>query len=304
MELASYGVYLFLAALLGIIPGTIARNKGHSFIAWWVYGVLLFIAALPHSLLIKTDPEGLEYQNAKKRLKKCFFCGEWIQSDARICRFCGKDTTSLTKACDEGWVNGPVVSSQKDPELPSGSPEVPITTINEMKRADNRTPPSRSSPSAIGILGIVLAIASLFVPYIAAIFLVPVAFACGIISLVRREKVIGISVIVLSIIGSVWIVYVSNQIQAIIKNPFASNPLIESSQVKPVVTMKEYLAIKDGMSYQEVVRIIGASGVELSRSDIAGFTTVMYEWSNENGSSMNAMFQNNQLSVKSQFGLQ
>lgn len=37
---------------------------------------------------------------------------------------------------------------------------------------------------------------------------------------------------------------------------------------------------------------------------IAGYTTVMYEWKNDDGSNMNARFQNGGLVNKAQFGLQ
>jgi len=70
-----------------------------------------------------------------------------------------------------------------------------------------------------------------------------------------------------------------------------------------IVTLAEYHKIEDGMSYQQVVNIIGEPGKELSRSDIAGYTTVMYSWSNSGGSNMNAMFQNDKLVNKAQFGL-
>jgi hypothetical protein len=45
---------LLIPALLGAIPGYIAKKKGRSLIGWWVYGVAMFIVALPHSLLIKS----------------------------------------------------------------------------------------------------------------------------------------------------------------------------------------------------------------------------------------------------------
>ena len=57
---------LILALFLGLIPATIAKNKGRSFGRWYVYGVLLFIVALIHSLLIskksttQTEPEPQE----------------------------------------------------------------------------------------------------------------------------------------------------------------------------------------------------------------------------------------------------
>jgi len=61
--------------------------------------------------------------------------------------------------------------------------------------------------------------------------------------------------------------------------------------------------IQDGMTYQQVVGIIGAPGDQLSASSIAGYRTVMYSWTNSNGSNMNAMFQNGKLIQKAQFGL-
>lgn len=48
---------LMFAALLGCIPGAIAQSKGHSFVAWWFFGWMLFIVALPCSLMLKTRNE-------------------------------------------------------------------------------------------------------------------------------------------------------------------------------------------------------------------------------------------------------
>lgn len=71
----------------------------------------------------------------------------------------------------------------------------------------------------------------------------------------------------------------------------------------PVVTKAEYDQIREGMTYEQVRAIISAPGEELSRTDIGGYTSVMYSWSNSNGSNMNAMFQKNALVSKAQFGL-
>lgn len=53
--------YLFLslglAAALGLIPAGIAKAKGYSFGLWWLYGWLLFAAAIIHVLFI---PDKLE----------------------------------------------------------------------------------------------------------------------------------------------------------------------------------------------------------------------------------------------------
>lgn len=72
---------------------------------------------------------------------------------------------------------------------------------------------------------------------------------------------------------------------------------------RPIVTLADYRRIDAGMSYGQVRAIIGADGEELSRSDIAQYTTIMYSWKNANGSNMNALFQNNRLVTKAQFGL-
>ncbi len=83
------------------------------------------------------------------------------------------------------------------------------------------------------------------------------------------------------------------------------------SFLQPVVTMSNYSQIQSGMTYQQVVQIIGTPGTESSSNHIEGVPgvmtsvdTVMYQWVNPGGSNMNAVFQNNKLVQKAQFGLQ
>jgi septal ring-binding cell division protein DamX len=59
----------------------------------------------------------------------------------------------------------------------------------------------------------------------------------------------------------------------------------------------------DEVTYEEVVKIIGFEGTEMSSTEIGGIKTIMYSWQNDDGSNMNAMFQNNKLNTKAQFGL-
>ncbi|EIQ9776278.1 zinc ribbon domain-containing protein, partial [Salmonella enterica subsp. enterica serovar Infantis] len=46
---------LLISIVIGLIPALIASSKGRSFLGWWIYGALLFIVALVHSLVIKKD---------------------------------------------------------------------------------------------------------------------------------------------------------------------------------------------------------------------------------------------------------
>jgi uncharacterized protein DUF3862 len=76
----------------------------------------------------------------------------------------------------------------------------------------------------------------------------------------------------------------------------------EQSEVQ-IVTKAKYDSVQAGMSYDQVRAIMGDPGEEISQSDIAGYTSVMYAWKNSNGSNMNALFQNGKLINKAQFGL-
>lgn len=80
------GLILFIALIIFIglacIPAFIAEKKGRSFALWFVYGFLLFIVALIHSLMIEPN----EYAPG---MKKCSECQKIISNEARVCSFCG-----------------------------------------------------------------------------------------------------------------------------------------------------------------------------------------------------------------------
>lgn len=68
-------------------------------------------------------------------------------------------------------------------------------------------------------------------------------------------------------------------------------------------SLAAFKALKAGMSYEQAVSIIGCEGSEMSRSEMAGYVTIMYGWSGGFMANMNAMFQNNKLVTKAQLGL-
>jgi len=72
------------------------------------------------------------------------------------------------------------------------------------------------------------------------------------------------------------------------------------------VTLANFNSLRSGMSYQQVVNILGKPGTLVSESNLAGYNTVMYCWQSPRGATganMNAMFQNGRLVQKAQFGL-
>lgn len=72
------------------------------------------------------------------------------------------------------------------------------------------------------------------------------------------------------------------------------------------VTLAQFSQLRDGMSYAQASAALGRPGTEMSRTNISGIVTVMYSWQGRGraGANMNAMFQNDRLISKAQFGLE
>jgi hypothetical protein len=93
---------LVLAILLGLIPAAIASSKGRSFGAWWLYGALLFIVALPHALIMRPDMRGQDRDAALSGFRKCPFCAEYVRPEAVVCKHCGRDLPDVAPAFPVG----------------------------------------------------------------------------------------------------------------------------------------------------------------------------------------------------------
>jgi hypothetical protein len=67
-------------------------------------------------------------------------------------------------------------------------------------------------------------------------------------------------------------------------------------------TAANYARLQNGMTFDEVVAIVGQPTEELSRNQIGDLETVMYQWT-AGFANMNAMFQGGRMIQKAQFGL-
>jgi type IV secretory pathway TrbD component len=47
------GGSLFFLLVIALFPGLAAHNKGETFLKWYCYGVVIWIVAMPHSLILK-----------------------------------------------------------------------------------------------------------------------------------------------------------------------------------------------------------------------------------------------------------
>ena len=82
---------LVIGAVIGLIPAAIAKNKGHSFIFWWIFGTFIFIVALPVAILMKPDTAAIEQSKLREGMKKCPFCAELIKLEANVCKHCCRE---------------------------------------------------------------------------------------------------------------------------------------------------------------------------------------------------------------------
>jgi len=73
--------------------------------------------------------------------------------------------------------------------------------------------------------------------------------------------------------------------------------------IKVKSTRAEFGRISEGMTYEQVVNIMGTSGELIIVNEIDGIRTLTYSWKKANGSDINAIFQNGKLIQKVQLSL-
>lgn len=90
-----------------------------------------------------------------------------------------------------------------------------------------------------------------------------------------------------------------------VEKPVSQEP--ETPKVDPNISKAEFDKLENGMTYEEVVAIIGGEGEVMSEVGVKGdqFYTVMYTYEGEKGfgSNANFTFQDGKLQAKAQLGL-
>jgi hypothetical protein len=99
---------VIVIALIGaLITGLIAKNKGYSFVLWFVLGCVLWIVALPVCLLLPS------------KMGKCPHCLAPIDKAATACQHCGRDVLSQRPIDDVAVIpTPPRVEAVPDVGLP------------------------------------------------------------------------------------------------------------------------------------------------------------------------------------------
>ncbi|MDP6073779.1 MAG: DUF3862 domain-containing protein [Myxococcota bacterium] len=91
-----------------------------------------------------------------------------------------------------------------------------------------------------------------------------------------------------------------------VANDVKTQDLGKGEDPPPIVTLAEFEQIEIGMSYREVVDILGEPGVVIAPPAEAGareVETIRYVWQNSDVSNMKATFENGQLTGKAQLYL-
>ena len=87
--------------LLALIPANIAKNKGHRFGLWYVYGLFLFLIALIHAACLPDDRKTnvITKPQTESVVMFCPKCGNRFPEGKKYCDQCG---TALSKVLPEG----------------------------------------------------------------------------------------------------------------------------------------------------------------------------------------------------------
>ena len=87
-------IFAFFCVMFGILTGWLASRKGHDPVAWFFFGALLFIVALPLVLTLK--PKAL-----RQGTRACPYCG--AITGGMECSSCGRGLPNIGAATVSSW---------------------------------------------------------------------------------------------------------------------------------------------------------------------------------------------------------
>lgn len=83
-----------------------------------------------------------------------------------------------------------------------------------------------------------------------------------------------------------------------------TNPRNSSSKSSSNLTLGKFKQIKDGMSYKEVVEIIGSEGIETASSGKGKYKVMTYQWKDDNFKFIYCVFMGDKMTSKTQANLE
>lgn len=112
------------------------------------------------------------------------------------------------------------------------------------------------------------------------------------------RNIIGKTLLIISVICAIFAIIL------VISNEDTQEILIPSI-VKEKLNLEKFNQIEMGMTYKQVVEIIGEEGTILSETEFSDIKTVIYSWYGEGsiGANANVTFQNDKAISKAQYGL-
>lgn len=88
-------IEIFKCVML-LLPANIAHRKGRSFSLFAIYGILLWIAAIMHSIMMSSN----KVKADTKKYKACPYCGEAVLKVAKKCKHCHEMLESEVQEAD------------------------------------------------------------------------------------------------------------------------------------------------------------------------------------------------------------
>lgn len=123
----------------------------------------------------------------------------------------------------------------------------------------------------------------------------------------KKKNNIIKTILIIVIIGlvAVWIVSCSRSCKVNFNTSNTNSSSQSSTTNSTLITKEKYDQIQTGMSYDQVVQLIGSNGQNISESEINGTHYSTYSWTAEDGvSSANISFRDNVVISKSQMDLE